>query len=162
MTLYDLPFEKGITHGLAPFGMRAIDALRLEKSNHSWNLDLSSEYSPIASGKERFIAIDKGEFQGRAELAKQQSAGARVKMAALEIVDYDEQPISDAPVFNASGMVGRITSGDDGHTLKKVIALAYIDIVNSPEELKTEILGQRHRASIIADSPYDPGSLVQG
>jgi len=44
-----------------------------------------------------------------------------------------------------------------------VIALAYIDIdvINSPDELEAEILGQRYRARIIADSPYDPGNLVQ-
>jgi dimethylglycine dehydrogenase len=143
--------------------MRAIDSLRLEKSYRGWNLDLSSEYSPIESGMERFIAIDKGEFQGRGALVKQQSAGVRAKMVTLEVADCDVQPIGNAPVFNTSGMVGRITSGGYGHTLKKVIALAYIDIdvINSPDELEAEILGQRYHAWIIADSPYDPGNLAQ-
>ena len=164
LPLYDLLFEKGKTQGLTPIGMRAIDSLRLEKSYRGWNLDLSSEYSPIESGMERFIAIDKGEFQGRGALVKQQTAGVRVKMVTLEVADCDVQPISNAPVFSASGMVGRITSGGYGHTLKQVIALAYIDIdvINSPDELEAEILGQRYRARIIADSPYDPGNLVQG
>ncbi|MCP4432329.1 MAG: aminomethyl transferase family protein, partial [Gammaproteobacteria bacterium] len=59
--------------------------------------------------------------------------------------------------------VGRITSGGYGHTLKKVIALGYIDIdvLNSTEELEAEILGERYSARIIEDSPYDPGNLVQ-
>ncbi len=163
LPLYDLLFDKGKTHGLAPIGMRAIDSLRLEKSYRGWNLDLSSEYSPIESGMERFIAISKGEFQGRDALVKQQSAGVRVKMVTLEVADCDVQPISNAPVFNASGMVGRITSGGYGHTLKKVIALAYIDIdvINSSDELEAEILGQRYRVRIIADSPYDPENRVQ-
>ena len=163
LPLYDLLFEKGKAHGLAPIGMRAIDSLRLEKSYRGWNLDLSSEYSPIQSGLDRFIAIDKGEFQGREALLKQQAKGVDLKIVTLEVDDCNVQPISNAPVFNASGMVGRITSGGFGHTLKKVIALAYIDIdvVNSPSKLEAEILGQRYGARIIADSPYDPGNLVQ-
>ncbi len=144
-------------------GMRAIDSLRLEKSYRGWNLDLSSEYSPIESGMERFIAVDKGEFQGRDALIKQQTNGISMKMVTLEVEDRDVQPIGNAPVFNASGMVGRITSGGYGHTLKKVIALAYIDVdvINSSGELEAEILGQRYRAWMIPDSPYDPENLVQ-
>jgi len=164
LPLYDLLFEKGHDYGLAPIGMRAIDSLRLEKSYRGWNLDLSSEYSPIESGMERFIALDKGEFQGREALVKQQSDGVGMKMVTLEVDDCEVQPIGNAPVFNVSGMVGRITSGGYGHSLKQVIALAYIDtdVINSPEALEAEILGQRYCARIIADSPYDPGNLVQG
>jgi glycine cleavage system aminomethyltransferase T len=45
-----------------------------------------------------------------------------------------------------------------------VIAVTYIDIdvINSSDELEFEVLGQRYGARIIADSPYDPGNLVQG
>jgi len=143
--------------------MRAIDSLRLEKSYRGWNLDLSSEYSPFESGLERFVALDKGEFVGREALVKQQADGIRTRMVTLEIDDCDVQPISNAPVFNASGMVGRITSGGYGHTLKRVIALAYIDIdvIDRPDEMEAEILGERYRARIVADSPYDPENRVQ-
>ncbi|MFT4649930.1 MAG: dimethylglycine dehydrogenase [Polaribacter sp.] len=167
LSLYDLLFEKGKAYGLAPIGMRAINSLRLEKSYRGWNLDLSSEYSPIESGMDRFIAIDKGDFQGRDVLKKQLANGVGVKMVTLEVADCDVQPIGNAPVFNASGMVGRITSGGYGHTLKQVIALAYIDVdamvddTNAPAGLEAEILGQRYRVKIIADSPYDPKNLVQ-
>lgn len=163
LPLYDLLFEKGLAYGLAPIGMRAIDSLRLEKSYRGWNLDLSSEYSPIESGMDRFIAINKGEFQGKDALQKQLSKGVGVKMVTLEIANCDVQPIGNAPVFNTLGMVGRVTSGGYGHTLKQVIALAYIDIavINTPGELEAEILGQRYRARIVSDSPYDPQNLAQ-
>jgi dimethylglycine dehydrogenase len=163
LPLYDLLFEKGQDYGLAPIGMRAIDSLRLEKSYRGWNLELSSEYSPFESGLDRFVAIDKGEFLGREALINQQAAGIKVKMVTLVIGDCDVQPIGNAPVFNTSGMVGRITSGGYGHTLKKVIALAYIDfdVIDSTEALEAEILGERYAARIIADSPYDPENRVQ-
>jgi dimethylglycine dehydrogenase len=163
LSLYDLLIEKGTAYGIAPIGMRAIDSLRLEKSYRGWNLDLSSEYTPFESGLDRFVALDKGEFRGREALLKQQTDGIREKMVTLEIDDCDVQPVSNSPVFDTSGMVGRITSGGYGHSLGKVVALAYIDTekIEFGKLLETEILGHRHRVAIIADSPYDPQNLVQ-
>ena len=163
LALYDLLFEKGEAYGLAPIGMRAVDSLRLEKSYRGWNLDLSSEYSPLESGLERFVALDKGEFRGRKALLKQQADGIRQRLVTLEIENCQVQPINNAPVFDASRMIGRITSGGYGHTLGKVVALAYIDInvIESVDGFEAEILGERYRAWVIEDSPYDPGNLVQ-
>jgi dimethylglycine dehydrogenase len=163
LSLYDLLIDKGAAYGIAPIGMRAIDSLRLEKSYRGWNLDLSSEYTPFESGLDRFVALDKGEFRGREALLKQQTDGIREKMVTLEIDDCDVQPVSNSPVFDTSGMVGRITSGGYGHSLGKVVALAYIDTekIEFGKLLETEILGHRHRVAIIADSPYDPQNLVQ-
>ena len=163
LSLYDLLIEKGAAYGIAPIGMRAIDSLRLEKSYRGWNLDLSSEYTPLESGLERFVALDKGEFRGREALLKQQLEGLRLKMVTLEIDDCDVQPISNSPVFDSSGMIGRITSGGYAHTLDKVIALAYIDAekITANDSFEAEILGQRHRTVIIPDSPYDAKNLAQ-
>jgi dimethylglycine dehydrogenase len=163
LSLYDLLIEKGAAYGIAPIGMRAIDSLRLEKSYRGWNLDLSSEYTPLESGLERFVALDKGEFRGREALLKQQLEGLRLKMVTLEIDDCDVQPISNSPVFDSSGMIGRITSGGYAHTLDKVIALAYIDAekITAKDSFEAEILGQRHRTVIIPDSPYDAKNLAQ-
>jgi dimethylglycine dehydrogenase len=163
LALYDLLIDKGAAYGIAPIGMRAIDSLRLEKSYRAWNLDLSSEYTPIESGLERFVALDKGEFRGRCALLKQQIEGIRQKMVTLEIDDCDVQPINNSPVFDSSGMIGRITSGGYAHNLEKVIALAYLgaEKIGAENSFEAEILGQRYRAVIIPDSPYDAENLVQ-
>jgi len=163
LALYDLLIDRGAAYGVAPIGMRAIESLRLEKSYRGWNLDLSSEYTPFESGLDRFVALDKGEFRGREALLKKQIDGIRQKMVTLEITDCDVQPISNSPIFDRSGMVGRITSGGYAHSLGKVLALAYIDTekIEIGKLFEAEILGHRHRAGIIADSPYDPQNLVQ-
>jgi dimethylglycine dehydrogenase len=163
LALYDLLFEKGQAYDLAPIGMRAIDSLRLEKSYRGWNLDISSEYSPFESGLDRFVALGKGNFRGRGALLKQKASGIREKMMTLEIAECDVQPISNAPLFNASGMVGRITSGGYGHTLGKVIALAYVNVdkIDLDSHYEAEILGERYPAKIIPDSPYDPENSAQ-
>ncbi len=160
--LYDLLFAAGAKLGLLPIGMRAIDSLRLEKSYRGWNLDLSSEYSPFESGLDRFVALDKGEFRGREALIRQQADGIGQRMVTLEIDDCEVQPIVNAPVYAQDRMAGRITSGGYAHTLQKVLALAYLDVdCAKSADCEAEVLGQRYRARIIDDSPYDPGNAVQ-
>ena len=161
LELFELLFENGQDLGLAPIGMRAIDSLRLEKSYRGWDLDIGREYSPYESGLERFIALDKGEFRGACSLKDRINKGFKTKMVTLEIDNCDVQPIFNAPVFNDSKMVGRITSGGYGHTIEKVLALAYLELdkLNSENDYQAEILNQRYPARIIPDSPYDPASI---
>lgn len=162
--LYDLLMEKGKAAGIKPIGMRAIDSLRLEKSYRGWNLDLSSEYSPLESGLDRFVALKKGDFIGRDALIAQKERGIKQKMATLTIDNCQVQPISNAPLFDAeNNMVGRITSGGFGHTLGTVVALAYVDSAQAKEgaQYHAEILGKRYNANLVKDSPYDPSNRVQ-
>ena len=56
-------------------------------------------------------------------------------------------------------MVGRATSGYYGHVLGKSLAIGYVKPgvrggrhANS----RIEILGERKRATVLVDSPYDP------
>ena len=158
LELFDLLFNNGQDLGLLPIGMRAIDSLRLEKSYRGWDLDIGREYSPYESGLERFIALDKGEFRGSLALKDRINAGSKTKLFTLQIDDCTVQPIFNAPVYDGANMIGRITSGGYGHTIGKVLALAYIEIdkINSNIECQAEILNQRYTARIISDSPYDP------
>jgi dimethylglycine dehydrogenase len=54
--------------------------------------------------------------------------------------------------------VGRATSGGYGWRVGKSLALAMIrpDLARVGAEFEIAILGVRHKATIIADSPFDP------
>jgi dimethylglycine dehydrogenase len=54
--------------------------------------------------------------------------------------------------------VGRATSGGYGWRVGKSLALAMIrpDLARVGAEFEIAILGVRHRATIIEDSPFDP------
>ena len=161
LNLFDVLFQQGDDLGLRPIGMRAIDSLRLEKSYRGWNLDITREYNPYESGLERFVALDKGEFKGSVSLKKKFESGLKTKLFTLEIDACNVQPILNAPVFDNQKMIGRITSGGYGHTIGKVIALAYLDLdeLEPNSEYQAEILNQRYSVRIIPDSPYDPNSI---
>ena len=53
---------------MTPYGMYALNALRLEKGYRSWKGDLSSDYSVLQAGLGRFIKWTKPAFEGKAAL----------------------------------------------------------------------------------------------
>ena len=55
----------GKAHGLKLCGMRALNALRLEKGYGSWGREFSVDYTPAEAGLGRFVRLDKGNFIGR-------------------------------------------------------------------------------------------------
>ncbi|HBM13948.1 MAG TPA: hypothetical protein DD390_14735, partial [Rhodospirillaceae bacterium] len=50
--------------GIKPFGIRAMDCLRIEKSYRLPGRELSIEYAALESGLDRFVHLDKGDFLG--------------------------------------------------------------------------------------------------
>ena len=69
------------------------------------------------------------------------------------------------PVFLGDEVIGRATSGGYGWRVGKSIALAMVrpDLAVIGAEVEIAILGIRYKATIIADSPFDPeNSALKG
>src|SRR5690606_34817431 len=52
-TIFDLLWEAGKEFDMRPFGIRAMDSLRIEKSYKYWRADLTTEYNAWEAGLER-------------------------------------------------------------------------------------------------------------
>ncbi|GAC1309385.1 MAG: FAD-dependent oxidoreductase [Steroidobacteraceae bacterium] len=158
--LFDALFEAGAQHGIGMAGMRAMESLRLEKSYRMWGTDLSPDYTPLEAGLERFVRLNKGPFIGKEALLEQQAKGIPHRFITFEVHDViDADPLGNEPLFAADGrLVGRATAGYYGHTLRKSLGLGYVkpEYAAVGAELYIEILGERKRASVLVDSPYDP------
>ena len=65
-------------------------------------------------------------------------------------------------IYRGAALVGRATSGGYGWRCAKSLALAMIqpDLATPGAEFEIVILGQRHTATIIADSPFDPDNTA--
>ena len=156
--IFDLLMETGEKFDLRPFGIKAMDSMRLEKSYRVVGRELSIEYSAHESGLQRFVRMDKGDFLGRDGLAAREGAAANrfVTMEVHGVTDADAR--GSEPILRGDTLVGRTTSGGYGWRVGKSLALAMV----SPHfgeigtELEVVILGERHRAVIIPESPYDP------
>jgi dimethylglycine dehydrogenase len=158
-TIFDLLMQAGARYGLRPFGIRAMDSLRLEKSYRLIPRELSIEYAALESGLDRFVRLDKGPFLGRDALAAWQTRGFAHRFATLEIHDVtDADARGSEPIRRDGRLVGRCTSGGYGWRVGKSLALAMLapDCAAPGTALEVTILGRPHRATVIADSPYDP------
>lgn len=160
--LFEQIFAAGAEFGIGMAGMRAMESLRMEKSYRMWGSDLTRDYTPFEAGLKRFVRMDKGPFFGREALEKQLAAGVPHDFVTIEVHGVtDADPLGNEPLFDKSGqMIGRATSGYYGHCLKKSLVIGYVKPGYSAvgTELEIEVLGERKKATVLVDSPYDPSN----
>ena len=156
--IFDTLMEAGAEFGIKPFGIRAMDSMRLEKSYKLVGRELSIEYAALESGLERFIDFDK-DFLGKKALLAWREKGFANTLVTLEILDVtDADARGSEPVAKDGAPVGRTTSGGYGWRSGKSLALAMVkpELAAPGTALEVSILGETHRAVVIEDSPYDP------
>ena len=160
--LFEALFKAGEEFGIGMAGMRAMESLRMEKSYRMWGSDLTRDYTPFEASLDRFVRMNKGDFIGKAALEKQLAEGVPHRFVTLEVHGVtDADPLGNEPLFAADGrMVGRATAGYYGHVLQKSLAIGYIkpEFAEVGTELSIEILGERKRATVVVESPYDPAN----
>lgn len=147
--------------GAAPFGMFALNAMRIEKGYRSWKGDLSTDYSILEGGLERFVRFNKPQdFPGKAALLAEKQQGSKKMFATLTL---DETGPADAPymspVWAQGEVVGETTSGDFGYRINKSIALAMLrsDAATPGSKVEIEIYGVKYPATVHEDAPlWDP------
>ena len=156
--LHALLTQAGSAHGLKPFGGRALNSMRLEKSFGNWAREFRPIYGPYEAGLGRFVNMDKGDFVGReAALAEKHSGGA-LRLLAFAVDAADADAIGDEPIWHEGSVVGWVTSGGYGHSVGKSLALGYVpaEFAASSGTFEIEIIGDR-RPALRLDAPaFDP------
>ena len=158
-TIFDALMEAGGDLGLKPFGIRAMDSLRVEKSYRMIGTELSIEYAALESGLDRFVRLDKENFTGRAGLLEWHQRGFANRFVTLAVNGpEDADPIGNNPLYVGDEMVGRATSGNYGFRLEQSLALAMVrpELAEVGTALEIEILGGRYPATVVQESPWDP------
>jgi len=158
--IYDDVMVAGEKHGLIPIGMYALNSLRIEKGYRTWKGDLSSDYSLLEGGLDRFVKLDKPQdFIGKQAIQIEKQQGVSKRFVTL-IVDAGEE---DAPymstLWHDGEIVGETTSGDWGYRVNKSIALGMLraDLAQPGTIVEIEIYGQNYKATVQPDQPlWDP------
>jgi dimethylglycine dehydrogenase len=153
-------YDALLTGGAKPFGMYALNALRIEKGYRSWKGDLSTDYTLLEGGLGRFVKLDKPqEFPGKAAIRSELQQGPKKVFVTL-IVEAGE---ADAPymscIWKDGEIVGETTSGDYGYRVDASIALGMLrrDLALPGTEVEVEIYGEKCRAIVQEDQPlWDP------
>jgi len=166
IALRRLLLEAGEESGIIEYGFNAMLSLRLEKSFGIWSSEFTQGYTPGMTGMDRWIAWDKGEFNGRkAAMAERDGNGPPQKVVTLAVDADDADASGFEPVWHDQNLVGFVTSGGYGHTLDQSLAMAMVnsDLATEGTGLKVHIVGVERNATVIAASPYDPeGKAMRG
>ncbi|GAB4230634.1 MAG: hypothetical protein Tsb0032_37010 [Kiloniellaceae bacterium] len=151
--------EAGAPLGLKPFGMFALDSLRLEKGYRAWKGDLSTDYTLLQAGLERFVKWDKPDFLGKEALLAEKERGPAKRFATLVVEAGDCDVPYMSTLWQGGEVVGETTSGGWGHRVGKSIALGVLrsDLAAPGSALEVEIFGERHPAVVQPETAlWDP------
>jgi dimethylglycine dehydrogenase len=157
--LFDALIDAGKDLGLKPFGIRAMDTMRLEKSYRMVGTELSIEYSAYESAMDRFIKPDKGDFLGRDALLAWKDRGQDNLLVTLEVDGVEDADALGNNALTLDGeLVGRATGGGYGFRLEKSLALGMVrpDLAEPGTTMEIEILGRNYPATVTVESPFDP------
>jgi len=149
--------------GVKPFGMYALNALRMEKGYRAWKGDLSTDYSLLEGGLDRFTKLDKPhDFPGKAALLAEKQRGVSKRFTTLTLDapgEYDAPYMST--IWHDGAVVGETTSGAFGYRTNQSIALAMVkaELSTPGTKLEVEIYGERYAATVQEDQPlWDPAN----
>lgn len=160
--IFDAVMSAGASHGLKPFGMYALDSMRIEKAYKAWKGDLSTDYSVLELGLERFVNWNKPTFIGKSALQAHKAAGTIKQFVTMVVEgnDYDAPYMST--VWCGNEIVGEVTSGGWGHRVEKSIALGLIKqpFGDGNQGLSIDIFGKQYPATLVREGAiWDPQNL---
>ncbi|MFV1995351.1 MAG: glycine cleavage system aminomethyltransferase GcvT [Verrucomicrobiales bacterium] len=143
--------ELGAPLEVLPCGLGARDSLRLEMGYPLNGADLRPDRTPLQAGLGFFVAMEKGDFIGRAALVEEKERGLPARLAAIRMDERGPPPRSPYPVFGDGLPIGELCSGAFSPTLGTGIAMAYLppEAAAAGTDLEVEIRGRRHRAKTV-------------
>ena len=141
--------------GLKPFGMFALNSLRVEKGYRAWKGDLSTDYTILQGGLERFVDWAKPDFRGKAALEAEKQRGVTKRFCTLVIEAGEQDPPYMSTIWHNGEVVGELTSGYYGHRVGACIGLGMLksEVNVAGTAVEVEIFGTRYPAVVQEDQP---------
>lgn len=181
-TVWERIVQAGRGFGLLPYGVTAMQTLRLEKAYPLYGKDIHEDITPFHVGLDRWIKFDKRSFLGRDALLQVQGRGLDTRWVGL-VLQGDAPAPADARVYSIGGVatnetraysgpeagrandryefgedVGYVTYSNRGHSVGKLLAMAYINTSHSwnGSRLLVDVNG-RPTVAVVTPTPFfDP------
>jgi len=142
--------------GATPFGMFALDSMRIEKGYRTWKGDLSTDYTLFEGGLGRFVKLAKEQdFPGKSALQAEADTGSKKGFVTLVVEAGEADAPYMASILKDGEIVGETTSGNFGYRVNKSIALGVVraDLAVPGTKLEVEIYGATYPAVVQDDAP---------
>jgi aminomethyltransferase len=131
--------ESGREFGIKPCGLGARNTLRLEAKMALYGHEIHASITPYEADLGWIVKMDKGEFLGRASLAKQKQSGVRRRLVGFEMRargigrDGYEVRLDGVPS-------GWVTSGSPAPSLNQNIGLCYLPASQAVPGRRIEVM----------------------
>ncbi|MEM1275186.1 MAG: FAD-dependent oxidoreductase [Pseudomonadota bacterium] len=149
--VFDALWKAGEAHGIKMFGLRALNAMRLEKNFGGWAREYRPLYGPLEAGLERFVAYGKdADFIGKQAAIRERDAGGTWRLKVFTVAAKDADVIGDEPISFNGEVVGWVTSGGFAHGSGVSMASGYVPKEHSQKDgpWEIELLGEMLPAKI--------------
>lgn len=130
VSTWDFIMEAGKEYNIQPFGLKAVESLRIEKY-YLGGGDFYPKATPIQLGLGWTIKFDKGEFVGKKALLKQKKEGYATKLVGFEVLETNDVVPPASEIYKGGKAVGKVTSANYGYRIKKSVALGWINTTDS-------------------------------
>ena len=156
--VWDQLLAAGAAFGIKPCGLGARDTLRTEVCYPLYGHELDENTTPIEAGVGFFVALDKGEFNGRAVLAEQKANGVPKKLVAFKMSEKSAPPRPHYKIFSGEKEIGVVTSGTQSPSLNLGIGMGFVPpALAQPEtKIEIEIRGRRFAAVVVPKPIFKP------
>lgn len=165
--VYDALREAGESLGLAPAGLFALEACRLEKGFRHWGHDIGPDDTPLEAGLRFAVAWDKPSgFIGRDALLRQDQVGVKRRLLLFAVEEGEPLLLHEEPVYRGGALAGRTTSGGRGFRVGRSLCFAYVacepglprgDLLGGGYEVG--VAGERFPLRALDRPPYDPSGI---
>ncbi len=156
--LYKAVWTAGEPHGIADFGLYALNSLRMEKAYRGWGAELTNEVNLLEADMARFFASSKEDFIGKA--ATESGAAGPLCLVYFEVDAEDADVRGGEPIFLNETCIGVTTSGGYGYAVEKSLGFGYVPPAQAAAGSVIDIglLDARCRATVLAEAVYDPNN----
>ncbi|KAG0161580.1 hypothetical protein PDIDSM_9114 [Penicillium digitatum] len=156
--LWEIIWQAGQPHGIIAGGRSAFNSMRIEKGYRTYGADMTTEHNPFEAGVSYAVDTNKkDDFVGKAALQRLSNQVPSRQLRALTIDDGRSMILGKEPVFHKGKAAGYVTTAAFGYTIGKPIAYAWLPAdVSEGEKVEIEYFGKRIRATVQAESLYDP------
>lgn len=180
--LWDYLLKQGKEFGLQPYGVLAMQSLRIEKALPLYGPDINESVNPFQLGTDRWVRLDKRGFIGRSALLRIQEQGIDERWVGLHLDAKTPATAGDAiysigdvattkrkkksgaeaeemiEAVTPGGQIGRVTSSAIGYSVGKTLALAYLRTSHAWSGSKVVVMlaGRPVTATVVATPFFDP------
>lgn len=184
-SMWEFLLDNKKDHGLMPYGVSAMQSLRIEKAFPLYGPDIDETRTPFEVGLHRWIRFNKQQFVGRDALLHLQDMGLQERWVGIELtgkspaktgdrifsisdisslreeMDIGTEAGDEFDIEQAGIQVGTVTSSAVGHSVEKVLALGYIQVTHAwpGNRVLVDVNGRPVVGKVVETPFFDPGHM---